>query len=153
MPAAPLALACYGAALLLTLVLAAWLTPRAWWRRANARALAVLLLGTGMIGSALWWWAAPAGTAQTPADVPALALRDEAPLAGRSYRVADTLNLRAAVGVGAARVAVLPAGALVTATGASQGDWWEVRAGNGKEAQAGWASSLWLRRADEPARR
>lgn len=153
MAAAPLALACYGAALLLTLVLAAWLTPRAWWRRANARALAVLLVGTGTIGSALWWWAAPAGTAQAPAAVAAPALRDDAPLAGRSYRVADALNLRAAVGVGSARVAVLPAGALVTATGVRDGDWWQVRAELKGVAHAGWASSLWLRRADEPAHR
>ena len=144
---APLAmLACYGAALLLTLALAAWLTPRAWWRRANARSLAVLLVGTAAFGSALWWWAAPA-----PSPPPA-AERQEAPLPGRAYRVADALNLRSAVGVGATRVAVLPAGSVVTATGIQDGDWWQVSAEIEGVQVDGWASSLWLRRADERRR-
>ena len=141
-------LACCGAALLLTLALAAWLTPRAWWRRANARALAVLVAGTGAFGTALWWWWAPAGTAPQPA----VAVHQDAPLPGRSYRVADALNLRSAVGVGAARVAVLPAGSVVTATGSQDGDWWHVTAQVEGAAVEGWASSLWLRRADERRR-
>ena len=148
MPAALTLLACYGAALLLTLALAAWLTPRAWWRRANARALAVLVAGTGAFGTALWWWAAPDAS---PPRAP-LAVRLDAPLPGRHYRVADALNLRAAVGVGSARVAVLPAGAVVTATGRQDGDWWRVRAEVEGVAVEGWASSLWLRRADERRR-
>lgn len=151
------ALACFGAALLLTLALAAWLTPRAWWRRANVRALAVLVLGTGAIGSALWWWAAPAdaGPAPPAADdsrPPPVAARQDLPLAGHSYRVADALNLRAAAGVGAARVAVLPAGSPVTASGVQDGDWWQVSARVDGAVVDGWASSLWLRRADEGAR-
>ena len=141
--------ACYGAALLLTLALAAWLTPRAWWRRANARALAVLVLGSGAIGSALWWWAAPAGNAPPAPAAVAEAVRQDAPLPGHSYRVADALNLRSAVGVGSARVAVLPAGSVVTATGVQDGDWWQVSAELEGVALRGWASSLWLRRADE----
>lgn len=147
------ALACFGAALVLTLVAAAWLTPRLWWRRANARALAVLVAGTGAIGSALWWFAAPAPAeaAQTGA-ASLLASHQETPLPGRSYRVADALNLRAAVGVGAERVTVLPAGAIVTATGMQDGDWWQVRAEVEGEAREGWTSSLWLRRADEKRR-
>ena len=52
MPALP-TIAAYGAGLLATLVLAAFLTPRSWWRRANARALAVLTLGTLGIGIVL----------------------------------------------------------------------------------------------------
>ncbi len=158
MSAALTALACFGAALVLTLVAAAWLTPRLWWKRANARALAVLVAGTGAIGSALWWFAAPAPaeaaqteTAQAGA-APLLASHQETPLPGRSYRVADALNLRAAVGVGAERVTVLPAGAIVTATGMQDGDWWQVRAEVAGEAREGWASSLWLRRADERRR-
>lgn len=151
------ALACFGAALLLTLVLAAWLTPRAWWRRANARALAVLVLGTGAIGSALWWWAAPADAGRAPLaarhpPLPPVAAPQDLPLPGHSYRVADALNLRAAVGVGAARVAVLPAGALVTASGVQDGDWWQVSARVDGAVVDGWASSLWLRRADEGRR-
>jgi len=158
-PAALTALACFGAALLLTLVAAAWLTPRLWWKRANARALAVLVAGTGAIGSALWWFAAPA-PAQAQAQVqerrssgaPRVAQRQDRPLPGHRYRVADALNLRTAVGVGAERVAVLPGGAIVTATGMQDGDWWQVRAEVGGQARAGWASSLWLRRADEGRR-
>jgi hypothetical protein len=144
-----LPLACYGAALLLTLMLAARLTPHAWWRRANLRALAVLVLGTGILGSALWWLAAP------PRQTPVLAVAGslDAPLPGRSYRVADALNLRAANGVGARRVMTLPAGAIVTATGVRQGDWWQVRTRVGGEAFEGWASSLWLRREDEDEQR
>jgi len=144
------ALACFGAALVLTLVAAAWMTPRLWWKRANARALAVLVLGTGAIGSALWWWADPP-PAQAEA-APLLALHTDRPLPGRSYRVADALNVRAAGGVGAARVRVLPAGAIVTATGEQDGDWWRVRFEADGETSEGWASSLWLRRADEGRR-
>lgn len=43
--------ACLAGALLLTLVLAAFLTPRHWWRRANARALAVVAGGTALFGA------------------------------------------------------------------------------------------------------
>ncbi|MEN3276867.1 MAG: hypothetical protein V7631_2657 [Massilia sp.] len=146
LPATLSALACYGAALLLTLMLAARLTPAAWWRRPNARALAVLVLGTGLLGSAGWWLAAPGDDAAA-----AFARHDEPlkPLSGRSYRVADALNLRAANGVGAARLAVLPAGSVVTATGARDGDWWQVRAEVDGAPYEGWASSLWLRRFEE----
>jgi hypothetical protein len=67
------------------------------------------------------------------------------------YRVVDDLNLRAAKATGAPRLAVLPAGTLVTRTGAADGDWWQVRARlRGKDVE-GWASSLWLRRVDERA--
>lgn len=146
MSAPLLAAACYGAALLLTLVLAARLTPAAWWRRPNARALAVLALGTGLLGSAGWWLAAPGDDAAA-----ALAHHEQAlkPLPGRSYRVADALNLRAANGIGAARLAVLPAGSTVTATGVREGDWWQVRAELDGAPYEGWASSLWLRRVGE----
>ena len=145
------ALACFGAALVLTLVAAAWMTPRIWWKRANARALAVLVLGTGAIGGALWWCADPLPAHAEPTPLAPLAAPSDpdAPLPGRRYRVADTLNLRAAGGVGAARVGVLPAGAVVTATGVRDGDWWQVRAESEGAIQQGWASSLWLRRADE----
>ncbi|MGX4640178.1 SH3 domain-containing protein [Massilia sp. SYSU DXS3249] len=145
MPAALLPLACLGAALLATLTFAARLTPAAWWRRPNARALAVLVLGTCAIGGALWWIAKP----QPEAPAVARASGWETPLPGRSYRVADALNLRASKGVGAQRVAVLPAGSVVTATGVREGDWWQVQATLDGERFEGWASSLWLRRADE----
>jgi hypothetical protein len=141
-----LPLACGGAALLLTLVLAARCTPRAWWRRPNTRALSVLVLGTGLIGGALWAWLAPRAPLSASAPAPAaLAL----PAAGHSYRVADALNLRAARGTGARRVLVLPAGSTVQATGQRDGDWWQVTANADGQRFEGWASSLWLRRADE----
>ncbi|KQQ89279.1 SH3 domain-containing protein [Massilia sp. Leaf139] len=137
--------ACFGAALLATLALAARCTPAAWWRRPNARALAVLVLGTGLIGGALWLWLAPPA-----APIAALAAPDrDLPHAGRSYRVADALNLRAEHGIGAKRVLVLPAGALVQVTGRRDGDWWQVVHQSDGERYEGWASSLWLRRADE----
>ena len=136
--------ACAAAGLLLTLVLAARCTPGAWWRRPNARALAVVVLGTGLIGGALWAWLAPARPL-----APLAAASLDLPLAGRSYRVADALNLRAARGIGAPRMLVLPAGAVVEATGRRDGDWWQVTAQAGGQRYEGWASSLWLRRADE----
>ncbi|MDB5749350.1 MAG: hypothetical protein JWP72_4198 [Massilia sp.] len=148
-PAWFLPFACIGAALLATLALAARFTPGAWWRRANARALAVLVLGTCVIGGALWWIAAPQGDAPGGVSVVQAAAAHDAPLPGRSYRVADALNLRAANGVGARRVAVLPAGSVVTATGVADGDWWQVRTLVDGQPFEGWASSLWLRRADE----
>ena len=46
----------WGGALAATLVLAAWCTPRAWWRRPNLRALAVVAggtLGFGLLFSTL----------------------------------------------------------------------------------------------------
>jgi hypothetical protein len=42
---------------------------------------------------------------------------------------------------------VLRAGTVVSATGATDGDWWRVRV-DGSDVE-GWASSLWLRRTDE----
>ena len=147
---------CYGAALAATLVLAAWLTPRRWWRRPNLQALAVLAGGTLALGALL---AACVGTRDAAADVatdapprPAPAPAAWTPAPGATYRVARALNLRRDSGVHAPRVAVLPAGSLVVATGGAQGDWWQVRAArdgaDGADVE-GWASSLWLRRTDE----
>jgi hypothetical protein len=138
--------ACLAAALVLTLVLAAFLTPRHWWRRANARALAVLVGGTALFGvlfmlaAGVWpRHAAPVALAAVP---PALA-------APRDYRVFDDLNLRAASGTGAARIAVVRKGTVVTTTGRIDGDWCEVTASVDGRMVTGWASSLWLRRGDE----
>jgi hypothetical protein len=128
----------WAGALAATLVLAAWCTPRAWWRRPNLRALAVGAggtLGVGLLFSALL----PA--APVPLAVAA------GPAAGARYLVVDDLNLREDRGVRAPRMRVLRVGTVVSATGATDGDWWRVRVeGSGVE---GWASSLWLRRTDE----
>jgi uncharacterized protein YgiM (DUF1202 family) len=138
----------FAAALVVTLVLAAWLTPRAWWRRANARALAVLAVGTFGIGTALLWLLDGAGAAHAASAPAAVAATPRAPLAG-TYHAWDDLNLRDGTGVSARRVAVVPAGARVHATGQRKGDWWQVSASvDGREVR-GWVSSLWLRRADE----
>ena len=136
--------------LAITLVLAAFLTPGRWWTRPNLRALAILVAGTWGIGSLLLWLApAPAMASSHPAVEGVAAVSPAAAPAGRSYHVFDDLNLRAASGTGARRVAVVPAGAMVTTTGARDGDWWEVSAKTGDRQVTGWVSSLWLRRADE----
>ncbi|UVW26908.1 SH3 domain-containing protein [Massilia sp. H6] len=133
----------YAAGLLLTLCLGAWFTPRAWWRRPNARALAVLVGGTALVGALLQ------GLFGAPAGVQAAAHHGNTPLAGERYRVRDDLNLRAAVGVNAARLAVVPAGTEVIATGRRQGDWWQLSVELDGQRQQGWASSLWLRQRHE----
>jgi hypothetical protein len=138
-----LTIVAFAVALVLTLVLAAWLTPRAWWRRPNARALGVLCAGTFGIGSALLWLAGPSTAAARPAATAAFAPET------RIYRAYDDLNLRDGTGVFARRVAVVPIGASVTATGERKGDWWQVSARvDGREVR-GWVSSLWLRRPEE----
>ena len=144
--------AAYALGLALTLVLAGCLSPRRWWRRPTAGTLALVGGGTLAVG-ALLAGLLPAGARTAPASLPL----SEAPappptLETLRYRVVDDLNLRAAKATGAPRLAVLPAGTLVTRTGAADGDWWRVRARlQGREVE-GWASSLWLRRIDEGAR-
>jgi hypothetical protein len=146
--------AAYGLALVLTLVLAGWLTPRRWWRRPTAGTLALVGAGTLAFG-ALFASLLPASASRVAAPLPVAvaAPARSAPSTPSTpalrYRVIDDLNLRAAKATGAPRLAVLPAGTLVTRTGALDGDWWQVRARvRGREVE-GWASSLWLRRVDE----
>lgn len=134
--------ACGAAGLIVTLVLAAFLTPRHWWRRANVRALAVLVLGTALFGWLFLWGAhalVPKPLPVVVAPVPVI----------QHYRVFDDLNLRVASGTAAARLVVVPGGTVVTTTGRRDGDWWEVSARVNGRVVTGWASSLWLRRADE----
>jgi hypothetical protein len=135
--------------LAVTLVLAAFLTPGRWWKRPNVRALAIVVAGTWGIGSMLLWLAPRPAMATTPPTQGIAAIRPVASTAGRTYHVFEDLNLRAASGIGARRVAVVPAGAVVTASGTREGDWWEVSAKVGGKQVTGWVSSLWLRRADE----
>lgn len=142
MPAPLITASAYVAALLITLVLASVLTPAAWWRRPNACALAVLAAGTWAIGSLLAVAAHPRAQVQVASSAPPL----------HKYQVFHALNLRDGIGINAKRVAVVPSGALVAATGRRQGDWWQVRADVGGAQVTGWASSLWLRRADEAGR-
>jgi hypothetical protein len=145
----------YAAGLVMTLVLAAWCTPRRWWRRPTLRGGAVLAGGTLAIGTLLL---ALAGRPQTalaasvPIDTLPLpaAATEASPEAGASYRVAEELNLRATRGIYAPRLAILPAGSRVVASGAVDGDWWQVRARVDGRELTGWTSSLWLRRRDEP---
>jgi len=151
--------AAYGLGLVLTLVLAGWLTPRHWWRRPTAGTLALVGGGTLAFG-ALFASLMPAPASRVAGSIP-LSLPVALPVTAAPpalsapstpalrYRVIDHLNLRAAKATGAPRLAVLPAGTLVTRIGAFDGDWWQVRAHvRGREVE-GWASSLWLRRVDE----
>lgn len=134
----------YAAGLIATLVLAAWLTPARWWRRPNLRAASILAAGTWALGALL--------LSLTPAAQPVMAAVVPPVQAGVGYTVYDDLNLRAGKGIGAPRIAVVPAGMVVMTTGLRDGDWWEVRARiDGKEVR-GWSSSLWLRRAEEARR-
>lgn len=155
----------YLLALAMTLVLASFLTPRAWWRRPTARGLAIVGGGTCAIGALLLYAvAAPplspsfgtvahAGTApaDTPTDAPMQHIAVNVPEAGRRYRVHRDLNVRSAAGVGAALQDVIRSGTIVMPTGARAGDWWQIRYDGGAGAQVGWTSSLWLRRAGEHA--
>jgi hypothetical protein len=139
----------FAIGLVVTLVLAAFLTPARWWQRPNVRALAVLVIGTWGIGSMLLWLAPKPAMAATPVAAGIVPIRPAAVSAQRSYHVFEDLNLRSASGIGARRVTVVPVGATVTATGAREGDWWEVNTKVGGRPVTGWVSSLWLRRADE----
>ena len=148
----------FALGLALTLVLAAFLTPRGWWRRPNLRALAILAAGTWGLGNLIlpllsMLPPAPAMASMKtsePAPVAVLvAIRPGAAAAGRTYRVFEHLNLRAAGGTGTRRLVVVPPKTLVTTTGAREGDWWQVSARIEGRQMTGWVSSLWLRRADE----
>lgn len=150
----PHQLAMYALAFAASLVLAAFLTPRHWWRRPNLKALAVLVAGTWGLGAMLLAFVPERAEARPAAPlqaIPAIPVTPALP-AQVSYRVHEDLNLRAAAGTGARRLALVPAGATVTTTGAREGDWWQVRT-RGEEAASpeieGWVSSLWLRRAEE----
>jgi hypothetical protein len=137
----------FALALLATLALAAFLTPARWWRRPNVKALAVLLIGTWGIGSALLALAPDRAEARVADIAPLVRTPDTADTA--AYLVFEDLNLRAAAGVHARRLALVPAGSTVTTTGVREGDWWQVRAQVNQLPVDGWVSSLWLRRAEE----
>nr|WP_315250734.1 SH3 domain-containing protein [uncultured Duganella sp.] len=135
------AVAAFAAGLIVTLFLAAYLTPRAWWRRPNARALFIMVAGAWGFGSLILY--AVQGT-------PAVAAEPRHTSAAQQpFRVHRDLNLRAAPGVQAGRVAVVPAGAEVTPTGARDGDWWQIKTVVNGDENTGWVSSLWLRRSGE----
>jgi len=132
------------AGLALTLVLAAWLTPRRWWRRPNLQALAVV--GAGTLAFGTLFGAAFAPSAAAPVAVTS---RAPEPAGPTRYLAADVLNLRSAPGVRAPRVAQLAPGTAVDRIGPASGDWWHIRATVDGAPVDGWASSLWLRRVDE----
>ena len=136
----------FAAGLVITLFLAAYLTPRSWWRRPNARALLITVGGAWAIGS-LILYALPGKPAMA---APAAALpRAAEPIAGQPFQVHRDLNLRATAGVDAPRLLIVPAGATVTPTGMRSGDWWQIKASVAGRDSTGWVSSLWLRRSGE----
>lgn len=144
----------FAAGLAITLFLAAYLTPRSWWRRPNARALAIMVAGAWGLGSLILYAAqgAPAvaavPTQAAPAAPPSIAPEAE-PIAGKPFQVHRDLNLRLTAGVDSPRLGTVPAGATVTPTGVRSGDWWQIRARVAGRESTGWASSLWLRRSGE----
>lgn len=141
----------FAIGLVVTLVLAAFLTPASWWKRPNVRALAVLAVGTWGTGSVLLSMA-PRPAMATTATESIASIGTAPPTAEHTYYVFEHLNLRSASGIGARRVTIVPVGAIVTTTGARDGDWWEVSARVSGKQFTGWVSSLWLRRADEHRR-
>ena len=148
----------FAAGLVITLFLAAYLTPRSWWRRPNARALLITVGGAWAIGS-LILYAAPGKPAMAasaseedraaPSAATAAVAEPEQPIAGRPFQVHRDLNLRATAGVDAPRLLIVPAGATVTPTGMRSGDWWQIKASVAGRDSTGWVSSLWLRRSGE----
>jgi hypothetical protein len=142
----------FAAGLAITLFLAAYLTPRAWWRRPNARALLIMVVGAWGMGSLILYAVrgapAVAAVAPLPAE-PALAVAKANPMAGKSFQVHRDLNLRATAGVDSPRMVIVPAGAMVTPTGMRSGDWWQIKASVAGRENTGWVSSLWLRRSGE----
>lgn len=157
------AVCAFATGLVITLFLAAYLTPNQWWRRANARALLVMVVGAWGFGSLILY--AVQGTRPVAASTLEGAANRSSPdmrtaassptplppelIAGRAFQVHRDLNVRAAAGVSAARLITVPAGATVTPTGVREGDWWQVTTGAGGREQTGWVSSLWLRRGGE----
>ncbi|MBV6322525.1 SH3 domain-containing protein [Duganella violaceipulchra] len=153
----------FAAGLVITLFLAAYLTPRQWWRRPNARALLIMMVGAWGFGSLILYAvhgrqtgndvtvaATPDRNTEARALTAAVATREAAALiAGRPFAVHRDLNLRAAAGVHSARLVTVPAGASVTPTGARNGDWWQIKASVAGRENTGWVNSLWLRRSGE----
>lgn len=149
----------YLGALAATLLLAAILTPASWWKRPNVLAACVLAGGTwGLGGLGLEWFAgasargAPqqAAAALVPPGVadPAAPAPQAAP---QRFITHQDLNLRSGASTSARRLAVVPAGAIVTTTGQRAGDWWQVTTTGAKPPMTGWTNSLWLRRELEAA--
>lgn len=148
-----LPIAAYAGGLAATLVLACYLTPSRWWRRPTLRNLGIVTLGTWGIGALLltaFGGTGPATAAASVAAPPSAALAAPAEVPVHApFRVHRGLNLRSAAGTNAGRLATIPAGTLVVATGIRAGDWWQIRAEYDGKTLTGWASSLWLRRQAE----
>ena len=105
----------FVAGLAVTLALASVLTPAHWWRRPNARALAVVVAGTWAIGSLL----AGLVPADASASAPVMAQRGAA--TAPAYQVFRALNLRDGTGTSSRRLAVLTANTNDKPTGAVVG--------------------------------
>lgn len=165
---------CCTLGMLLALPLLAVATPRRWWQRPSM-GNGLLLLGTCALLAWLLSQLAQTGRNNTAAalDGPQVASRPSASVAASNsaagnqdvqdtppaasssaagwYRVHQALHLRSGASTSSRVVRLLPAGSWVWRSGEQQaaqdGDWWLVC----QDGQRGWASSLWLRRADEGA--
>lgn len=155
MEANTLRIAAYAGGLAATLILACYLTPARWWRRPTLRNLGIVAIGTWCIGALLLQaFGGGASTAQAATGEAGAAATEgatahaprAAPEPPAPFRVHRDLNLRVAPGTSAERLAVVPAGTLVTPTGERNGDWWQIRTEYDGGTLTGWASSLWLRR-------
>lgn len=129
------------------------LAPRrmTWHEVRGARELQHLLadLGYPVSGSAVAGDVAGVAIAPpVPTDSLAAlaAMRESAPKAGTHFLTSQRVNFRTAPSTAASRPLVLPRFSQVTATGKTEGDWWQVQLADGT---SGWMSSLWLRRPEE----
>lgn len=156
------------AGLIITLVLAAWCTPRHWWRRPTAGNAALLAGGTWAGSSLLLAVLAAVGSGvpprhptpvtstsasviTSPTSLPSNFSCTSPPGPLVKFRVHRDLNFRTGPGTDTPWLAVLPAGSNLQTTGQRCGDWWQVRATLAGRDKTGWVSSLWLRRAVMPA--
>jgi len=144
----------FAAGLAITLFLAAYLTPRSWWRRPNARALAIMIGGAWGLGSLILYAvqgtpAVAATIVQAAPGVTHATAAESEPIAGKPFQVHRDLNLRLTAGVDSPRLGTVAAGSTVTPTGVRSGDWWQIKARVAGRDSTGWASSLWLRRSGE----
>lgn len=150
----------YFVGMLLMLLFLTAFTPRRWWIQPTLLGLIAIVGGGILAGGGLlaagqhfapaWFGDTLTIVSKIKSDIAASnASKTAQPSVlqpGTDYRVRQTLNLRRTPGVDGELLAVLPADAVVTPTGAHHGDWWQVKA----ERQEGWLSSLWLTRNTAP---
>ncbi len=127
-------------------LMAAALTPRAWWQRPSVLGSVGLAGGSCLIGWWLWQFTQLPQTAALTRPPKAMESASLPRLDDRAYHTHQALNLRQQPGTDAALRATLPVASIVRPTGQRAGDWWQVTTQYG----TGWVSSLWLRQHASP---